>query len=246
MLFKNSLESDDLISLHNNAYKKYRTSYISFGKDCLETGQLISHHIYFLSYFLIDDEIRKYALGYMMGIYPKEISDILDLIKGKTIITNHGKVFKKGLLNNCPKYLYRFVKRYLRDIENECFDYMVLRNKKVITSLYCRCKVKPGNDHVRAVIFAEGEVNYNSLYAAFTRSLDFSYEDKLKFILENKIPLRSVFRSLKDIQEDDLFNIIRHCDVFDILNNYYLFKCSDEIHLYVKNKIFHLYRNPYQ
>jgi hypothetical protein len=154
-----------IIDIHNKQEDIDSLVYYDIGFYYIKNCKNDCHKEIFISKMFISKnlDIRKKISNIIFDLDPNVVNNIIDHISGKSHKTKKGKVFEIRIGKNIPRILKSSVKKYIRRIENNnvLFDNFVEDYFHDIKSLYCRLRIKPGNEKVRHEIFCNKYKNKN-------------------------------------------------------------------------------------
>jgi len=215
---------ENLVDLHSRMSEMDPIFYAHLGVWSQENTSIRDHKELFIARLFLSDfpEHREAAYVLMQDLPPYQIDNVVDHIKGRTVIAKTGKVYQKRFGHNLPRTFKSAVERYLRtrEADRDWFDAAALRDRKSLKSLYCRCRIAPGNDHVRAVLFEEGIPEADSKFAKFKEiSKEQDPTKQAEMIVECKIPFPIAIGLVKTITPAVFVALINNMTPQELLVN---------------------------
>jgi len=163
----------------------------------------------FLSHLFISSlpEHREAAFCLLDGFPPYQVDRI----------TNH---IKEKLKKNTPRSLKTCVERYLRKREGNpnTFDNAALRQRKALTSLYARFRIKPCK-RAQAILFDRNPPEDSKVFKMVEIAKEKDPGKQAEMILENKIPYPIASSIIKQMTPSVLVALISVMSSQELLSN---------------------------
>ncbi|MFW5793979.1 MAG: hypothetical protein ACOCV1_00620 [Bacillota bacterium] len=217
-------EVESLINSHIEMREKDSDFYTHLAIWAQDNTSIRDHKDLFIANLFLSNDPKHREAGFVLlqDLPPYRINHIIDNIKGKTVFSKNGKRYEKRFGSNLPRIFRSAVKYYLESRENDrdWFDACAIRARKDLKSIYCRCQIKPGNDHVRAVLFEDKELDKDSKFFKFKELAKES--DPLKqadIILKNKIPFPIAIGCLNRLYPETFIALINNMTSQELLVN---------------------------
>lgn len=183
----------NLVNVHNSMDGQDPIFYARLGVWAQENIPIRDHKELFIAKMFLSEfpEHREAAFVLLQGLPPYQVNNVIDHIKGKSEVSRENKIFENRFGKNLPRIFRSAVTEYLRtrEADRDWFDGAALKDRKALKSLYCRARIAPGNDHVRAVLFNTGSPDPGSRFEMFKNIL--SEKDssvQAQMIVEAHIP----------------------------------------------------------
>jgi len=198
--------------------------YAHLGAWAQENTAIRDHKEIFIAKMFLSEiaEHREAAYALLQGLPPYQVNNVIDHVKGKSVVGRNGKIYEKRFGKNLPRTFKSAVKQYLRtrEADRDWFDSAALRDREALKSLYCRCRVAPGSTHVRAVVFGDGEPDEGSKFAQFKAiGKETDPVKQAEMIVESGIPYTTAVGMVREVTPAVLIALINNMTSQELLVN---------------------------
>jgi len=216
--------NESVIDIHKTMDEQDPIFYAHLGAWAQNNTAVRDHKEVFIAKMFLSEfaENREAAYVLLQDLPPYQVNNVIDHIKGKSITSRNGKIYEERFGKNLPRTFKSAVKQYLRTRESDrdWFDSAALRDRNSLKSLYCRCRIAPGNSHIRAVVFGDGEPQEGSKFAQF-KSIGKETDPvkQAEMIVEAGIPYTTAIGMVKEVTPAVLIALINNMTSQELLVN---------------------------
>ncbi len=215
---------NDIIEVHKTMDEQDPIFYAHLGAWAQKNTAVRDHKEVFIAKMFLSEFAanREAAYVILQSIPPYQVNNVIDHIKGRSVTSRNGKIYEERFGKNLPRTFKSAVKQYLRtrEADRDWFDSAALRDRSALKSIYCRCRVSPGNTHIRAVVFGDGEPDKGSKFAKFKAiGKEIDSVKQAGMIVEAGIPYTTAVGMVKEVTPAVLIALINNMTSQELLVN---------------------------